>query len=236
VNPEFFGITALAWQAISTIVAAAAFVVALAIGWWQLSAAQKVRKEQARPYIVVDILPGLASVKLLDLVVTNIGKSPAFDLTITFDPDPERAGEVGQFTLKDARILKEPTPMFAPGREFRMYFDHSVDRYQSDLPMSFKVTAKYRDSDDEWYTETATIDFDIYRNSAYIEVYGVHDGVKTLKDMAKTLERSVIAKGPVEVVHEARSERLQRKAAELEAHKAAIVELKSQAKGTSDES
>jgi hypothetical protein len=235
-NPEFLGITALAWQAISTIVAAAAFIVALVIGWWQLVAAQKVRKEQARPYIVVDILPGLASVKLLDLVVTNIGKSPAFDLTITFDPTPERAGEVGQFTLKDARILKEPTPMFAPGREFRMYFDHSVDRYQSDLPMSFKVATKYRDSDNEWYTETATIDFDIHRNSAYIEVYGVHDGVKTLKDIAKTLKRSAIAKGPVDVVHETRSERQQRQAKELEDHRAAIAELKSQAEGADDES
>lgn len=180
----------------------------------------------------MDILPGLASVKLLDLVITNIGKSPAFDLTITFDPAPERVKEEARFALKNARILTESTPMFAPGREFRMFFDNTVDRYGSELPMSFKVTTKYRDSGNDWYTETTTVDFDMHRGAMYTEVYGVHNGVKALKDIAKILGRSAIAREPIEVVHETRGERQQRRAEEFERHTAEIAELKSQAEGS----
>jgi hypothetical protein len=235
-DPEFLGVSALAWQAISTMVAAAAFIVALVIGWSQLRAAKKARKEQARPYIVVDILPGLASEKLLDLVVTNIGKSPAFDLTISFDPPPERVDEIGQFKLKDTRILTEATPMFAPGREFRMFFDSAIDRYKSKLPMSFEVTTKYRDSDQKWYEEKTTVDFDVHRGAAYIAVYGVHDAVKVMKNIAKTLEKSAIAKGPVDVVYEAREERQQRLTAEHEEYRVAAAELEAKRRETTDES
>jgi hypothetical protein len=227
VNPDFLGITAVAWQGLSAIVAACAFVAALTIGWSQLHAAQKLRLEQARPYIVVDLLPGQASEKLVDLVVTNIGKSPAYDLRISFDPEPERVDEIAEFKLKDTRILNEPTPMFAPGREFRMFFDSAIDRYGSDFPMSFKVTTAYRDSRGQHFGETATVDFDVRRGAAYTPVHSVHDAVKVLKGISDTLKESAIARRPVEVVHEAREDFADRRTAEAEARRAAHAELES---------
>ncbi|GAA2965329.1 hypothetical protein [Actinokineospora diospyrosa] len=183
--PELFGFTALTWQAGSTLITGGALAVAIAVGWRQLAAARKLREEQARPYIVVDIVPGLTSRKLLDLVVTNIGKSPAYDLRITFDPAPERTDEIGEFKLKDARILAEKTPMFAPGREFRMFFDSAVDRTKSQLPMSFAVKVEYKDSRGKGYIDETQLDFDVQRGAAYVAVYGIHDGVKALIDIAK---------------------------------------------------
>jgi len=61
--------------------------------------------------------------------VSAIGSTPALDLTIVFDPPPERAREDTQFKLKDTRLLNEPTPMVAPGREYRMFFDSAPERY-----------------------------------------------------------------------------------------------------------
>ncbi|WIX83012.1 hypothetical protein QRX50_20735 [Amycolatopsis carbonis] len=188
-NPEFWGISALAWQALSTVVAGGAFLVALVVGYFQLRSARKTRIEQSRPYVVVDLVPGLAAAKLADLVITNIGTTPAYDLTITFDPPPERAREdAPQFKLKDVRMFNEPTPMVAPGREFRMFFDSAPERYESTLPMSFAVTTRYRDSQRRWYDETVQLDFDVRRGAMFTDVKTIHDGVKILEKIAKNLQ------------------------------------------------
>lgn len=189
-NPEFWGLSALGWQACSTVVAVAAFITALIVGYVQLRSARRTRLEQSRPYVVVDLVPGLASSKLMDLVIINIGTTPAYDLLIKFDPPPERAQEdTSQFKLKDARILNQPTPMVAPGREFRMFFDSAPQRYASIQPMTFEVTAEYRDSRRAKYTETATLDFDIRRGAMYTEVKSLHDGVLALEKLAGALQR-----------------------------------------------
>ncbi|MEU9688114.1 hypothetical protein [Amycolatopsis japonica] len=86
-NPEFFGLTAVGWQALSAMVAVFAFIVALTIGWSQLRAARKLRLEQARPFVLVDLVPGEAVQHWMDLVVSNIGKSPAYDLRLSFKPE-----------------------------------------------------------------------------------------------------------------------------------------------------
>lgn len=187
-NPEFFGISALGWQALSTLVAVAAFLVALSVGSIQLRSARKTRQEQSRPYIVVDLVPGLASTRLMDLVITNIGSTPAFDLTIVFDPPPERAREDTQFKLKDTRLLNEPTPMVAPGREYRMFFDSAPERYASDKPMSFTVTTRYRNSRRQSYEETVRLDFDVRRGLQHTRVFGVHDAVEALQAIKDALQ------------------------------------------------
>ncbi|MBE1576678.1 hypothetical protein ACFORH_06565 [Amycolatopsis roodepoortensis] len=221
-NPEFIGLTAVAWQGLGTVIALLALIAALTVGLSQVKSAQKLRVEQARPYIVVDLLPGNASEKLIDLVVTNIGKSPAYDLHVIFDPAPVRTNETSKFELKDARILNETTPMFAPGREFRMFFDSAPDRYASDLPMSFKVMTTYRDSSFRRYNETFTVDFDVQRGAMYTQVHSLHDAVKVLKDISKVLGASAIARGPIEVVHEERAVFKDRQAVE---HKARLAEF-----------
>ncbi|KAA2245904.1 hypothetical protein F0L68_41105 [Solihabitans fulvus] len=190
-NLAFLGLNTVAWQGIGTMIATAAFVVALSVGWSQLASARRTRLEQARPYIVVDILPGNASPKMFDLVITNVGKTPAYGLEIAFDPPPRRAIEETGFELSNTRILTEPTPMFAPGREFRMFFDSAVDRYNSSEPMRFRVTSTYRDSRNKRYSEHATIDFDVHRGAMYTEVYGVHDAVGHLKTIAVALDKVV---------------------------------------------
>jgi hypothetical protein len=188
-DSAFWGLSALGWQALSTVVAAGAFIVALIVGYFQLRSARKTRLEQSRPYIVVDLVPGFASPKLIDMVITNIGATPAYDLRVKFDPPPERAREdVPEFKLRNARILNKPTPMMAPKREFRMFFDNSIDRYASDLPMSFTVTTTYQDSHRTRYTEVTTLDFDVHRGAMYTEVKSVHDGVKTLEKIAEALQ------------------------------------------------
>ncbi len=234
-NPDFLGITAVGWQGLGVMGTAAAVVVALTVGWRQLAAARKLRLEQARPYVIVDFQPGQGAEKLLDLVITNIGKSPAYDLRIAFDPAPVRAKEIAKFPLKDARILNEPTPMFAPGREFRMFFDNAVDRYQTDLPMNFQVTTTYRDSRKKKYKETFTIDFDSYRGAAYTVVHGVHDAVKHLKAISDTLKRSAIAGGPVEVVHERRDDYDNRLTNEAAEQRAAYDELVARMRPTDED-
>ncbi|SFJ67652.1 hypothetical protein SAMN04489731_13011 [Amycolatopsis regifaucium] len=177
---------------------------------------------------MVDLLPGHASEKLVDLVITNIGKSPAYDLHLIFDPVPTRTNETTQFKLKDARILNEPTPMFAPGREFRMFFDSAIDRYPSGLPMSFKVMTSYRDSGGRRYNETFTVDFDVRRGAMYTQVHGLHDAVKVLKEISEVLSASAIASNPVEVVQEERAVFMERRAAEAKARRVEYEELKAQ--------
>ncbi|HEY0240704.1 MAG TPA: hypothetical protein VGC37_18905 [Friedmanniella sp.] len=103
-----------AWSSLATAVLTAALVVAAIFAWKaaadtlaasrRASAAAEAANEQARldsieqtrPYVFVEIVPGLAGPQKYDIRIVNSGKSSARNLTLTYDAWPETPDDVAR--------------------------------------------------------------------------------------------------------------------------------------------
>lgn len=66
--------------------------------------------EANRPYVVATVEPAARSRHLFDLVVKDIGRRPAFAVSIQLDPPPVRAREIDGFELSKAKMLPSRSP------------------------------------------------------------------------------------------------------------------------------
>nr|SBO94256.1 hypothetical protein BN4615_P3772 [Nonomuraea gerenzanensis] len=156
----------------------------------QFELAEKIRREQQEPHIVVDIHPSPHVSSVLILVIENIGSTVARDVRIAFDKPIERAVEdnPNQHRLNEHRIFTEGIPHMPPRHRIELLFDYGPDRFEADLPMAYTVTV-----DAEWTggrvdTLTYLIDLSVYYNVNYLGVKNLHDGVKMLGEVKKQLE------------------------------------------------
>lgn len=107
----FWGLTETAWVAISSAATVGMLIVAVVAAVYakrqwesareQLAAARLADAEASRPYVIVTLEPSAASQVVLNLVIRNIGRRPATDVTVRLDPPPVRAKEAEQHPLAE---------------------------------------------------------------------------------------------------------------------------------------
>jgi hypothetical protein len=189
----FWQISGVGWAALTAVgslatavVAAGAAIVALR----QLGEATRLRRDESRPYVIADIEPGPSSNTIIDFVLRNIGKTPAYDLSLTWVDPPVRAQELANYEFKDMHMFHAPTPMLAPGRVIRTWFDSTIERGQRpDLGSRFELKLRYRahPTSEEWFEEPALIDLDTVKGAAYAENKRLHDLVKAVEEIGNKL-------------------------------------------------
>lgn len=129
-----------AWQAIfsgGTFLAAA---IATLGGLIQLSHFNKQRREETRPYVIVDFY---FRQTLICISVQNTGRSPAENVKITFDPELQTSRpDVAKDNF--ARIGRT-IPMLAPNRRIVWLLDSSTSAFKDPegLLHSYKAQASY---------------------------------------------------------------------------------------------
>jgi hypothetical protein len=77
--------------------------------------AQRDSAAQTRPYVDVEIVPGLSGIACYDLRITNTGKTPARNLTLRYDAWPERPDDIAQAL---AEMFETPRTL-SPSSSFR---------------------------------------------------------------------------------------------------------------------
>lgn len=155
----------------------------------QLKQARQLREEEAAPAIIVDIVPDDVSGHLLDLVIENIGKTPARDVTIRFDPPVKSAADMSDYELADWSPLKDGLKTLAPGRRLTAMFDSAIERYGTDLPRRYEVTVDCLDSHGRRQpTMQYTLDMEPLYGALHTEVRGMHQLVKEVEKLRKALE------------------------------------------------
>lgn len=149
----------------------------------QFKEAKELRREQTRPYVVPSI--GVEQQILLLFVVENVGTSPAFDVVVAFNPEPE--SEIHD--LKAVSILKDPIPTMPPKQKFRTFWESSLTVFDEknpyEHPMTYEVTVSYSDSAGRKYgPEKYILDFHVFEGQA-IGPKGVSDLVKAVEELTK---------------------------------------------------
>lgn len=221
----FWGLASTAWTGIYTLLTGALLIVAVAAAVYaraqwrasrqQIEDARRAQLEASRPYAIVAAESTAAARNLFDLSVKNIGKRPALNVTIRFDPPPTTATLTPGYEMDKLKMLREPIAMIAPDQDMRAFWDNHAERHgRNDLPQSHRVSVSYSDSSGNTYHEESVVDLAAMEGATYVESKSIHDIGKTLDKIAKTLGAAPILSlnGRAEVLaitetREAREER-----------------------------
>jgi hypothetical protein len=125
---------------------------------------EKSQREQAEPYVIVDIRSRVPGSSLLVFSIENIGPTLARDVRITVDP-PLRTtqGEEHDATLNRAITRKIPT--LPPKRTLLFNLDAGFKFFKSDLPLLYTVTVDACGPFGKVDTLTYVIDLEVQRNT-----------------------------------------------------------------------
>lgn len=239
---DFMGLSPDQWDvaaAVATTSGLGLATVAALLAVFQLRHSRRTHREQTRPYMVIWLAPGETSFMFSDLMLRNVGTTPAYDLRITFDPKLERAREEADYPIAKSRLFSETIPMWAPGYEFRQFFDSNIEREQErqrraadpeakPLIDRWEVTLSYAGEPTRkgwWHRkprrheDKQILDANLGAGAMYTEAFGVHHGAQALRDIAKHLKDAPALKAESLVVTEARAEWVARKQAELDANR-----------------
>ena len=103
---------------------------------------------QTRPYVFVEILPGLAGLSCYDIRITNTGKSSARQLRVDFSPWPEHEDDI----VTSLRQMFETSRTLPPGDSIRSFWRIETNKSQNGQEMGMPKTGTLRvfySSDDE---------------------------------------------------------------------------------------
>lgn len=175
-----FGWNPATVSAIGAAISVLVVIVAAGFAGWQVLEAKQLREERSRPNVVVDF--DLYSQRfLINFVIENLGKTTAYNVRFDFDKIPESTLNKN-ITLAESTLLKKGIPTLPPGKRIFTVFDFTLDRLQSDLPMTYDVTVTYEGPKGRKYSPVVyTLDLEFYKT--------LSQGAKTLDDVAKTLEK-----------------------------------------------
>lgn len=220
---EVWGFPTSTWQVIGDAATAGTFLVALAaaiIAGWQLRLYNVTRLDQTRPYVTVTAEDGETSRHFVDIVIRNIGASPARQVEITVDPPLQSSVEDAEHPISHAKVFTEPIVFLAPGAMHRLFYDSHIQRNaRDDLPSAHKVTVSYDDQSGHHWSETYTLDIDAGAGQVFTEIYGVHHLAQAAREIATVVKRPAPLRGSLDVTVESRDERdarLERERAELQ--------------------
>lgn len=138
-----FGWNAAEWAAFGACSAVLVYVVLGWFAWRQLNETRRLRELQTRPYVIVDFEFRRF---LINLVIKNIGATPARDVRVTFD-QPLRGSAAIQRDINEVAALTQPIPMLAPGRAITLAFDSGPQLFKdASLPRVYTANVTYRDA------------------------------------------------------------------------------------------
>lgn len=163
---------------IATLTAVAALATA-GIAAYQVHLLRKQMKEDARPYVVADVVPGFHGGGSWDLTLHSTGRSTARKVRITTEPEPDTWNS----TDPDDHITKPLVAYLAaervlpPGARHRVMWRRAEEgRPWSGAPSVSTVTVAYEDDSGKPYSESFAFDTDLLAEVSPIPSPGARKG------------------------------------------------------------
>jgi hypothetical protein len=182
----------------------------------QVEEARRLREEQSRPFVVVDL--DISNLPLVFLTVSNLGRTIAQQVRIEFDPPLASSFDNRAPTEEDKQagrplpplvpfdVFADEIPSIVPGKVIRTLFDSLVAERREDLPESYRVTVRYEDDRGGSHKEEMWIGFGSYGNLQYLRERTIGDVHRELEKIANTLRqwsnmygRGLVAFSPADV-------------------------------------
>lgn len=183
--------TSVGWtevvSAISAAISCAVLIIAAGVAWNQLREAQRLRKAQTRPFVVLDFdVSDRGSV--IHLKVTNIGGTLARDIHFRFEPALSSSLDTkgAQIPLQELRMFVQGVPSLPPGKVIDLIFDSLQNR--GDRPDVYTATVDYKDEQGDKYSDRYVLDLAIYKNFWSETRDGLHEIHQRLQEIKRVIE------------------------------------------------
>jgi hypothetical protein len=173
------GMSAGAWTAIAAWLAVVVGVAALLYAWRQYQRAREQAAELMQPNVAMFMEPNANDWHLIELVVKNFGRTPAYGIRFEF-VNPPTVGKYENASYDDRYIditelnLPAEIPYLAPTQEWRIVWDSALDRRElgEAIASRFHGAVVYFDEpkSNERRRQTRTV----YRSSAVLDWATLH--------------------------------------------------------------
>jgi hypothetical protein len=160
-------------------------LVAALVAGFQVREARRLREDQARPFVVVDFQ--VTRPPEIRLAITNLGKTMARDVRVSFDPPLQSSLDRAGNRRADLRMLNEPIPAMPPGKVYSTLFDVGL---HDELPSRYMVTVAYQgDHGRQYPPDTFPLDLGLYGDLEFETPGTIKDLYHELHNIARTLDR-----------------------------------------------
>lgn len=186
--------TATDWiSSLATALMAVVAILALIYAGKQIGEAKKSREltrmleiERSQPYVVIFTEPSEATPLAIDLVIKNFGPTAAKNVRVALDPWPMRAEREGN----GAQVgVPEVLSVLAPGQEWRTSWEWGPHRQNSSLPDRHAGEVTFEGINGASLSSPALLDLGIYKSREWMEIRGMHDAAKALRDIRDTMKK-----------------------------------------------
>lgn len=182
------------YQAAAAIAGLVVAIIVACFAAYQLFEARRLRDEQARPYIVVDL--EFRNI-FAYIAISNIGATPAAKVRITLDK-PLQTVTPGSVDINTTAMFTAPIPMIAPGRKMAIRWDSVPAMFKDEtVPTSYTAKVTYLDHRGRKQDEEYVLDLAPYFHTA-MPVSGLPEIASALKAMQVDLHE-VINQGHIRV-------------------------------------
>lgn len=190
-----------AWIAIASWLAVAALIAALVYAWRQYQRAKDQNAELTQPNVAMFMEPSASDWHLVELVVKNFGRTPAYGIRFEFANPPtvgkyENAYEDRYVDITPLNLPSE-IPYLAPTQEWRIVWDSALDRRElgEAIASRFHGAVTYYDepkSPDSkrkrhQYRTTAVLDWSTLHPVERLELLTTHDLARQEKQKLELL-------------------------------------------------
>lgn len=194
-NDSTFNILTVCFYALQLLV----LVGAAWYGYGQVREARRLRQQQFRPVVVVDLEE---KNRILEIVVRNVGLTVARE--VKFHVSPPFESSMSDYDLSSTHMFANGIATLPPGKEYRTLFDSLVQRSQSGLQRAYTVTVSYSDFEGEQtFTDESLLDIGIYHDFMYRSETDLKDVVKELKQIGKTMGKWTASLGGIKTLNPA---------------------------------
>lgn len=148
---DLLSLSATTWTALAAWTTTAIAGTAVWIARSQLAEAQRLRAEQAQPYVAVFVEGMRDNPRWAELVVKNFGATSATNVKLAFEQHPRQTRspdeldepESGEMT--SVELALSDLPLLVPGQEWRTFWDDVERREQARLPNRHSVIVTFDD-------------------------------------------------------------------------------------------
>lgn len=144
-------------------------------------------QRQQLPAITIKIVPTSTEPNILNVVIQNTGKSPAYNISTIFSPDlPYRQGMISELS-----VFKS-LPVLAPDEKLEFFFASAIDYFNSDSPKSSKATISYYTSqsvqnNSKKYTTVNQIDLTIYMGQLFVTTKSLNHIIDEVSELRRAI-------------------------------------------------
>lgn len=191
-----------AWIALAAWLAVVALIAALVYAWRQYQRAQEQNDELMQPNVAMFMEPSANDWHLIELVVKNFGRTPAFGIRFDF-ANPPTVGKYESASYDDRYVditplnLPAEIPYLAPTQEWRIVWDSALDRRELgeaiasrfDGAVTYYDNPKSRDGKQKrnQYRSSAVLDWATLHPVERLELLTTHDLARQEKQKLELL-------------------------------------------------